>query len=52
MAKNILHSFSENCVAVGGRNGRSVGVTSMFIQWEVSRQEFSFNRSLSLFFAT
>ncbi|KRY52833.1 hypothetical protein T4B_10505 [Trichinella pseudospiralis] len=49
MAKNFV---SVNCLAVGGINGHSVGITSMFIQWEVSRQEFSFNRSLSLFFAT
>ncbi|KRY98627.1 hypothetical protein T4B_11832 [Trichinella pseudospiralis] len=52
MAKINLHSFSKNCLAVGGINGRSVGITSMFIQWEVSRQEFSFNRSLRLFFVT
>ncbi|KRY99015.1 hypothetical protein T4B_2189 [Trichinella pseudospiralis] len=38
MAKIVLHSFSEKCLAVGGINDRSVGITSMFIQWEVCRQ--------------
>ncbi|KRY63156.1 hypothetical protein T4A_11257 [Trichinella pseudospiralis] len=54
MPKNLFSKFGVSLIAisVSGINGRSVGVTSMFILWEASRQEFSFNRSLSLFFAT